>query len=153
MICLSLNDPFCIDGRILKLLYFLEVKSLFVREAGAEVRLHSLFSVSSPGASVYGPATKPCQGKPHSLFSYRKTGQGKGRGRETSFSLLLLPRGFKSLTALSGSCHVLHRNDVRWRTYLCCVIIALFSARGSRRLKEPLCLENHVFGSSGSYLC
>lgn len=29
---------------------------------------------------------------------------------------------------------------------LCCVAIALFSIEGSRRLKEPICLENHVFG-------
>lgn len=82
-----------------------------------------------------------------------KMGQRKGRGIETSFSLLLLPMRFKPLTALPGSFHVLHRDDVRRRTCLCCVIIALFSVRGSRRLKESFCLENHVFGSRGSYLC
>jgi len=150
---LSPNHPFCIDETILDLLFILEVKALFEREAGAEVRLQSLVPVSSPGAAVYGPTTIPCQGKPYSLFHHSTKGQRKGRGIEISFSLLLLPMGFKSLTAFSGAFHVLHRNYVRWRTCLCCVVIALFTVWGSRRQKGPLCLENHVFDSSGSCLC
>lgn len=71
-------------------------------------------------------------------------------GIETSFSLLFLLMGCKSVTVLSGLFHVLHRTHVRRRTCLCCVIIALFSVKGSRRLKELLCLETHTVVGVGA---
>lgn len=72
--CLSPTHPFCTGGTVLDLPNFLEI--------GCKGRLQPLVPVSSPALSVCGFATSPCQGKPHSLFSYRRKRQRDGRGIE-----------------------------------------------------------------------